>query len=177
VIGNENGLPESTLTNGGEVATPRRFRWKRWVIGSVVVLFLSAGTFVLWCAYEAISASLHAERGLHATRWTIQAAEDYVTKHNGAWPRSWVDLEESSSQMKDAYGITGGREHVEEFVAVDFKADPDRLAKQTEEQFTAIKPVGPLYPSYRSQIPFLLEALRKARGPQTDSSRPERARR
>jgi hypothetical protein len=117
----------------------------------------------LWRVYDGTSASLHAEKGLHATQFTFEAIEDYVRKHNGAWPRSWKELERSSPQMDDVYRWTGGSYKVQEFVSVDFDADPDRLAKQTEEEFQAIRPVGPFYGSYRIEIPFMLEALRQTR--------------
>lgn len=139
-----------------------RFRWKRWLIG--FVLFVVAGLAAAgWFVYRAISAALHAENGLHATRFTIAAVEDYVRKHDGTWPRSWNDLEQSSPQMRDVYRFTDGPDKVEEFVSVDFNADPDLLAKQNADEFYAIKPVRPSFENYRSHLPFLLDALRQTR--------------
>jgi hypothetical protein len=36
--------------------------------------------------------------------------------------------------------MTGGREHVADFVWIDFDADPEQVAKQTETEFEAIRP-------------------------------------
>ncbi len=154
------------MSNGGEPPTPRRPTSWRWVFRSLLFLIVVGLAGGLWCAYDGISASLHAESGLHATRLTIQAVEEYVKKHDGAWPRSWKELEQSSTKIKDVYDWTQGSGNIDNFVSVDFGANPDRLAKQTEEDFTAIKPVGPYYGSYRIEVPFLLEALRQTRGPQ-----------
>jgi hypothetical protein len=118
-----------------------------------------------WCVYDGISASLHAEMGLHATRQTIETVEVYVKNHNGQWPRSWNDLEQSRSAVAEVYRWTGGREHVNEFVFIDFDADANRLAKQTDDEFDAIRPVGPFYGSYRFAIPLLLQTLRQTRHP------------
>ena len=116
-----------------------------------------------WCVYEGVSASVHAEKGLHATRLTLKAVEEYFTKHDGAWPGSWADLEQTSNKVDEVYQMTDGRDHVADFVWVDFGADPDLIAKQTENEFEAIRPVGPYYASYRFAVPLFLESLRKAR--------------
>ncbi len=94
---------------------------------------------------------------------TLQAVEEYVTKHNGAWPRSWADLEQTSNKVNEVYQVTDGREHVADFVWIDFNADPDLIAKQTEDEFDAIGLVGLQHPSYHFAVPPFLEALRKAR--------------
>jgi hypothetical protein len=137
--------------------------WIRWTIRAVLlgIVVLVAGG--LWCVYLGVSESLHAENGLHATQYTFEAVEDFLKKHDGEWPRSWKQLEQSSPQMSDVYESVGGPDKVEEFVAVDFDADPDRLAKQTQEEFQAIKPVGSFYGSYKFRIPSLLESLRQTR--------------
>ena len=116
--------------------------------------------------------------GLHATIGTVEAVEDFVRKHDGAWPRSWGELEQTSPQIRDAYGFTDGRAKIEEFVSIDFNANPDQLMKQSEEEFDAIKPVGPSYGSYRYHLPSLLAALRETRRPHSiDSSHPGSGRR
>src|SRR5580700_6615697 len=129
-------------STSGNNAT-RRTGWARWAIRSAFLLVGVGLAVGLWCLYDGISASVHAERGLHATKLTIQAAEAYVKKHEGAWPRSWAELEQSDSKVKEAYEWTEGAGNVGKFVFVDFGADPNRLARQTEREFEAIKPVGP----------------------------------
>jgi uncharacterized protein with von Willebrand factor type A (vWA) domain len=114
-------------------------------------------------AYVFISSGRHAEKGLHAARMTLQAVEEYVTKHDGAWPRSWADLERTSNKVNEVYQLTDGREHVADFVWIDFNADPALIAKQTEDDFDAIGLVGLQHPSYHFAVPPFLEALRKAR--------------
>jgi len=114
-------------------------------------------------AYVDISAGRHAEKALPAAQMTLQAVEEYVTKHNGAWPRSWADLEQTSNKVNEVYRMTDGREHVADFVWIDFNADPALIAKQTEDEFHAIGLVGLQHSSYHFAVPPFLEALRKAR--------------
>src|ERR1700678_669967 len=132
-----------------------------WLTRAILILVVAGIAAGIWCVYEGVSVSLHAEKGLHATRLTLEIVEEYVAQHNGAWPRSWTDLEQTSGKISEVYRMTGGREHVADYVWIDFDADPGRLAKQTESEFEAIRPVGPFYPSYRVAVPSLLEALRK----------------
>ncbi len=101
--------------------------------------------------------------GLHATQMTMEAVEDYLRKNDGNWPGSWKALEASSPKTFDVYRWTGGSDSVSEYVFVDFNADPNRLATQSEDEFDAIKPVGSFYGSYRYHIPSLLQALRETR--------------
>jgi hypothetical protein len=134
-----------------------------WRKRSILALIALGTGLVGLRAYIDISAGLHAEKGLHAARMTLQAVEEYVTKHNGAWPRSWADLEQTSNKVNEVYQMTDGREHVADFVWIDFNADPDLIAKQTEDEFDAIGLVGLQHPSYHFAVPPFLEALRKAR--------------
>jgi hypothetical protein len=151
------------ISNGGKTVGSRRFPWGRWVFRLVLLAIVVLIGGALWCVYDAVSEALHAEKGLHATNLTIEAVAEYLDKHNGAWPRSWKELEQSSSQMGEAYRFAGGSDKIQEFVAFDFNADPDRLAQQTDDEFAAIKPVGPRFESYRIEVPFLLETLRRTR--------------
>ncbi len=125
-------------------------------------------------AYVDISAGRHAEKGLPAAQMTLQAVEEYVTKHNGAWPRSWADLEQTSNKVNEVYRMTDGCEHVADFVWIDFNADPARIAKQTEDNFDTIGLVGLQHPSYHFAVPPFLEALRKARQRARSTEKPAR---
>ncbi len=153
--------PQASLSR--ENVAPRRRTWLRWTIRAIVALLALGLGFGAWCVYEGISASLHAEMGLHATQMTIEAVEEYVRKNDGNWPRSWKAIEQSSPKAFDAYQWTRGSNSISQYVFVDFDADPNRLATQSEDEFEAIKPVGPFYGSYRHHIPFLLQALRETR--------------
>ena|ERR1700730_4529932 len=94
---------KAQMSGGGEAVNSRRSAGRRWTIRAILVAVVALIGGALWCVYDGISASLHAEKGLHATQFTFQAIEDYVRKHNGAWPRSWKELERSSPQMDDVY--------------------------------------------------------------------------
>jgi hypothetical protein len=155
--------PNPSMSQGREGVAPGRTPQLRWALRAIVALLVSGIGFGLWSLYEGISASLHAEIGLHATQMAIEAVEEYVRKHDGGWPRSWKALQESSPKTFDVYQWTGGFDHVNQYVFIDFEADPDRLATQSDDEFEAIKPVGPYYGSYKYHIPFLLQALRETR--------------
>jgi hypothetical protein len=156
------------MDNSSKVVTPRRPTWRRWTVRGICVAVLALVAIGFWCAYNALSGSLHAEKALHATQLTFEAVEDYVRQHDGAWPRSWNELERSSPQTSDAYSWAGGSNKIQEFVSVDFNANPDQLAKQAVAKFQAIKPVGPYYDNYTDHIPYLLEALRATRRPKVE---------
>jgi hypothetical protein len=155
--------PATSLSHQNVAA--RRASWPRWTLRAIVALLVLGLGFGAWCAYEGISESLHAEVGLHATQMTMEAVEDYVRKNDGNWPGSWKALEASSPKTFDVYRLTRGFDNVSQYVFIDFAADPARLAKQSQDEFEAIKPVGPFYGSYRYHIPFLLQALRETRQP------------
>jgi hypothetical protein len=50
---------------------------------------------------------------------------------------------------------------VQQYVAVDFSADPRQLAEETAAEFDAVRPIGPYYPfkDYGS-VGALLETIR-----------------
>jgi hypothetical protein len=56
--------------------------WLQWLTRATVALIVTGIAAAAWCVYEGVSVSLHAENGLHATRLTLQAVEEYVTKHD-----------------------------------------------------------------------------------------------
>ena len=54
---------------------------------------------------------------------------------------------------------------VQQYVEVDFAADPHRLAKQTADEFEAVRPIGPYYPfKDRGSVEALLASIRERVG-------------
>jgi hypothetical protein len=134
----------------------------RWMIRiAAVVAFtavLAGGFFV----YHGISASLHAEHVLHAALLTVQLLDDYVTTHDGQWPRSWADLETLPPREWAMFEWPKDSPEVQRYVAVDFSADPQRLAVQSVDEFDAVRPIGPYYPfKDRGTVEALLKSIRE----------------
>jgi hypothetical protein len=119
-------------------------------------------TVGLWAIYGGVSAALAAERALHANSLVVGLVHDYIVDHEGAWPRSWEDLEGMASREVGMFEWPADKEEVWRYVSVDFTADPDVLATQSVREFTAIQPLGPCY-SYDPEIESLLKTLRKQR--------------
>lgn len=121
----------------------------------------------LWIAYQAISTPVHAEYALHAVNLTTVVVDKYVERE-GKWPGSWDDLRTVSSV--NGWGMYSWPEDwqkVQLYVTVDFAADPAILARQSVEEFAAIKPVGSYYPyKHYGHIAGLTETLKKRTGGQ-----------
>jgi hypothetical protein len=91
---------------------------------------------------------------------TFAVVEDYVKSNHGAWPRSWQDLETLPSRSYGMYVWPKDRQRIQEYVAIDFAADPADLARQTPEEFKAIRPIFGYY-SYKDdrELRSLLKTL------------------
>ena len=89
--------------------------------------------------------SLEAEKTLHATLFSVQLLERFVSER-GRWPRSWSELE-AVSMPEGLYGQkwpTASPE-VQRRVSIDFGIDPLTVARQVPMTITAVRPIGPSY--------------------------------
>jgi hypothetical protein len=147
-------------------------RTKKLIVRVCVVTLVLMPCVVAWVAYTAISAAVHGEYALHAVNLITVVVDDFVDK-NGIWPTSWEDLKTVSSVNKwGMYSWPEDLEKVRLYVTVDFEADPAILAKQSVEEFDAIKPVGPYYPyKHYGYVAALIETLRKKTGGQQEHVR------
>jgi len=137
------------------------FRKRQFMCLALVVVAVAA-TIVFGVIYCGISESLTAERSLHANLLVVDLLREYVVSHKGAWPGSWEDLEEVPGRRRAMFQWPEDKENVRHYVLVDFAADPDKLAKQSVEQFVAVQPRGPCY-SYDAEVAQLLDAIRESR--------------
>ncbi|MCE9547258.1 MAG: hypothetical protein K8T25_17440 [Planctomycetia bacterium] len=130
------------------------------IVTTLIIVVAFAG-----CLYLAISTAKHAELALHATLLTFMVVEDHVKTHNGAWPRSWNELEKSPQRKWSQYEWPKDSKTIQQYVAVDFTADPKVLAHQSVDDFQAIKPIGSHFP-YKDYgfLKSLLQTLREANG-------------
>jgi hypothetical protein len=134
----------------------------RRAIGIVAAVAILAGIGAGWCLYRGISASIHAEYALHAALLSVQLLEEYVVKHDGAWPRSWADLEGLPPRDRAMFRWPRDSHEVQRYVSVDFSADPQRLARQSSGEFEAVRPIGPYYPfKHYGSVDALLKAIRE----------------
>ncbi len=134
----------------------------RWATRIVVILVVVAALVLGFCVYSGISTSLHAEHVLHAALLTIQLLDEYVDQHEGDWPSSWAELEELPNREGGMYEWPADSLEVQQYVSVDFSADPERLLRQKVGEFDAVLPIGSYYPFQDSgQVIKLLETISK----------------
>jgi hypothetical protein len=94
-----------------------------------------------------------------AVRDCFDLVVDYVNHSKGEWPRSWADLEKMPKQGKwyeeNIFKVA------KDIVEIDFQADPNVIARQKPEDFTAIRAKKPIY-DYKTdpRISTLIETLR-----------------
>jgi hypothetical protein len=111
--------------------------------------------------YEGISTALRAERALHAVNLAAKLVDQYVQKE-GKWPRSWDDLKALTIENAGMYQWPEDYGRIQEYVSIDFAADPVALASQTVEHFDAVKPIGSCYVyTCDGYIAKLIETLKK----------------
>ena len=143
--------------------------WKRWATRSAIAIVIAGIVGAAWLVYVRIATSLRAENALHATLLTTQVIEDHARKHNGQWPRSWKELEQSSSRSRAMFKWPNDRAEIQQYVWIDFDANSNDLARQSADEFEAIKPIGPHYPwEDYPELSSLLETLRSMTEPLSD---------
>ncbi len=97
---------------------------------------------------------------------------EYAKLHDGKWPRSWDDLKTVPIEGKWYYPLDF--EKAQETVDIDFAADPEVIARQMPNQFTAIKAKKPVL-DYRSdpRVSILIETIRRELEEQKTKPKPE----
>ncbi len=137
---------------------------KKWILRAFAFTLLLGLSFILWAVYTAYTLADHAERALHAVNLTTVAVERYVDRER-KWPKSWEDLATINTVDGSGIGIyswPADHDWIKQYVTVDFHADPNILAKQTVEEFDAVKPIGVYYPYKQDgHIATLIETLRR----------------
>jgi len=93
----------------------------------------------------------------YAVRVMFSVTEDYVKSHQGAWPRSWADLESVPIAGK-WYEKSLDYKLVKQHVVIDFDASPEKLARQVPAEFHAIDAKNPVFDFSRD--PRLVGLLR-----------------
>jgi hypothetical protein len=130
-------------------------------IWAAVVCLAIVAIAAAYVARDSLLRSQAAVMGKYAT----SAVCEYVAEHDGDWPSQWSDLE---PHMPDQFSV----ESIAKIIAIDFHADPKRLARQSVDQFTAIRPAGCYGASYWDLkeywgVPRLLELLDRQNAEQT----------
>jgi hypothetical protein len=135
--------------------------WKTWLLRAVIGVVIAGVAIGACLVYQGITISLRAEHALHATLLMVTVVEDYVKANNGAWPRSWKDLETLPPREWAMFTWPDDSTRLQEYVAIEFAIDPAKLARQRPEEFGAIRPIPPCYP-YKdyAPVPSLLKTLR-----------------
>lgn len=150
------------MSRDNDINETRRRRRFRYLVWTLVVLFVSAGGLIGFMLYAGAMVALRAEDNLHAAHQTIRLVEQFV-HDNGRWPKSWQELEAmkfpsdtpSPIHLDPAasswYPIDwpARSAYLKERIAIDFDADVEVIIQQDRMQFEAIKPIGSTY-QYRN---------------------------
>ncbi len=105
---------------------------------------------------------LDAEGEVYAMHVTPNVVEAYVNENNGAWPDSWEALKSGPQPVVFLQHDSIDYEIVLRKITIDFDADPAQLAQQIPANFTAIRPINPVY-DYSDDygIAQLIQTLKK----------------
>lgn len=112
------------------------------VIRIAVVLGIVAALFAARFVYQGFSRSFETERALYAASLTVQLLDDYVATHDGAWPRSWNDLEALPSREWGLYQWPVHSQEIQRYVEVDFAVSSQDLAEHETSVIDAVHVVG-----------------------------------
>jgi hypothetical protein len=128
----------------GELVTPksRMLPWQRVALGVLIAVPVTAVGFGA-CA---VKTAVQAENTLHANRFVCELVQRFVTQHH-RWPDSWDELElvPGSDLCNGEYQWPEDAAAIRQRVAIDFQADPRKIAYEDPEEFSAIRPLGPNY--------------------------------
>jgi len=140
----------------------RRFSF-RWLLGFLIFWVVLFG---IWRLYQA---PREAQARLAHIRHVLAVVAQYVRQHQGAWPRSWEEIEKTPVPP-EAPRRLGAWPEVRHHVKVDFQVDPRKLLQAGPDQFQAISPRGRCG-DYREDVQQLLEAIREALPPDTEAQK------
>jgi hypothetical protein len=73
------------------------------------------------------------------------AVQAFVEENEGAWPRSWEDLQAGPQPVIFVGQHSIDYERVRPKIFIDFDADPSEVARQSPSSFMAIRPIDPVY--------------------------------
>jgi hypothetical protein len=131
--------------------------WRKRVFWLSLAMLLIVVGFVACLFYRGITTSLRAEITLQANRFVFRLVEQFVVA-NHRWPLSWAELEQEKMTWEGGqFGADWPAESpkVQQFVSIDFAADPARVVQQAPMDFAAIRPIGPCYGREEQRVPSL----------------------
>lgn len=145
-------------------------RWFKWCCG-LAILVIAVGVVSFY--YYAGTQALKAEERLQSTLYTIRLVDLYVQAH-GKWPASWHELETVAippqlvtttyTNGEGMYAWPQSSKHFQQYVIVDFSANPGEIAEQTSEEFVAVRPSGVHYPYEKYGFIQELQQTLRAKG-------------
>jgi hypothetical protein len=136
---------------------------KRLLLKTVVLIALCLLLSVIaYIPFHLITLSAEAERTLVSVGLTCHVVEQYLDEHEGAWPRSWKDLESVHLSSDDEdLALPNGLNDLRASVYIDFDVSADDLLRaRRAEDFRAIRPIRPCYESYHKYFWRLIQKLR-----------------
>ena len=137
---------------------PTKMKWIRRIIAATIIAVLC---FVRW--------PIHGHHSVGSRRAGIARSKSrhgncgQILRGEGKWPSNWDDLTTvKRDNNRGMYAWPTDADKIKDLVEIDFHSDPRELAKQSIQEFEAIKPIGPFYP-YKQDgyVESLLETLKK----------------
>jgi len=149
------------------------------VAASAVLVVIAVGAWILQCIMGCISVWRHSDMAMYATADAARAVENFVRERR-RWPTSWQELESMPRPSATGGAALVAPEDWDEmrtYVEIDFSLTLGAVANQPEQDFDAIKPIGPVAASYRSALDPLIQTVRDvvaAEPPRSDDGGRER---
>ncbi|MBI3832415.1 MAG: hypothetical protein HY291_23020 [Planctomycetes bacterium] len=145
-----------------ESSKQKRLLFLQRFVGAIAIISLISCVVIVVLMVRAASTASEAEHTLQVTIETSKILSTYVKDYPGRWPKSWEDLSKSSSDK--GHILTYNLDEFKKRVYVDFDANLDELATQKPETFSAVRPIGPCFDSYKVFIPELIESINTSLG-------------
>jgi hypothetical protein len=130
-----------------EVSTENNEHWKMQepvrVSGKKIVIPALILMIIISIATYYVRVSIGGDRENHYVRACFDLVHDYLDYSKGEWPKSWEDLERMPS--RNAWYEPMNYKTAKEIVVIDFQSTKEEIALQKPENFSAIRPVKPIF--------------------------------
>ena len=134
----------------------------------MITVVIAAVIIFLTFAYMVASTALWAENTMHTMAQVCGLVKEYMDENEGAWPRSWEDLEKLPPREGrwEVYPWPEGSKKVQKHVEIDFNVDIDEIETESfdlfYEKFDVIWPRGAYFDYKRcAEVGYLYDAIRK----------------
>lgn len=131
---------------------------RRLAIKTALAIVLLGGMLLVYGIYQ----YLQQVKSEYETVRVVQMVEDYVKSHDGQWPSSWQDLDETKTGKR----LGSRSSYYRQFAAVDFSCHSEQLLRDPAAIYEAVTPVSRryvMYPHAKQDLDRVLQTIRDAR--------------